>query len=82
MCYQRGSPRARYCTYYSHNGRKTVILNGMKEHIKPHILFFNNSNDLAIWNGFPDIMYIKVNNNHKSSILNFIEVKFFGAYSP
>ena len=32
--------------------------------------------------GFPDILHNRVNNDHKSAILNFIKVKFFRAYSP
>ena len=36
----------------------------------------SHSNGLAIWHGFPDILYIKVNNGHKLSIL----LKFFSAY--
>ena len=37
-------------------------------------------NGLAIWHGFPYISHIKGNNDHKSAILNFIELKCFRAY--
>ena len=50
--------------------------------LKPHILFYNNSSDLAIRHGFPVITHIKVNSNHNSAILNFIEVKFLQGIFP
>ena len=42
--------------------------------LTPHILFYNN-NDLVI-------RHTKVDNDHKSALLNFIKVKIFRAYSP
>ena len=41
--------------------------------MKSDILFY--SNGLAIWHGFPDIIYNKINNFCKSAILNLIELK-------
>ena len=43
-----------------------------------HILF--HSNGLAIWQGFPDIMHIKVINATSRPFFNFIELKCFRAY--
>ena len=39
--------------------------------LKPHILFYGDAP--AIWHGFPDINYIKVNNDRKSAIFNWVE---------
>ena len=47
--------------------------------MKQYSLFY--SNGLAIWLGFPDFIYIKVNDDRKSPISNFIQLKFFRAYS-
>ena len=46
--------------------------------LKPQTLFY--SNGPAIWHGFPDIRHTKVNNGHKSAILNLIQLTFFRAY--
>ena len=48
--------------------------------MKPHILILFYGNGLAIWQSFPDIKHIKVNNHRKSAILNFFKLTFFRAY--
>ena len=44
------------------------------------ITHFFYCNGLAVQHGFPDIMYIKVNNGHQPAILNLIQLIFFRAY--
>ena len=48
-------------------------------HLKPHILF--DSNDLAIWHGFPVITHIEGKSGRRSAILNLIKLNFFMIYS-
>ena len=70
------------------NGHQSAILNFIELNIfranhslKSHILSYRNG--LAIWHGVPDIMHItciKVNSDHKLTILNWIECNFFMAY--